>query len=200
MIRHKLTFWVLTLTLLFTSSCDVLQQAQQAMNLLNCEFRLKSADQIQVAGISVQNVKNVSDLSITDGAKLMAAVAGNTLPLTFTLNLEAKNPNTSQAGLSSMDWIMLIDNIEMTRGQLTRSFSIPANNGTTVIPLQMNIDLKKVLKGKSLDAIANFGLNLVGQGNQPTRMALKIKPSINIGGTPLSFPDYITVKKDFVSK
>ena len=153
-----------------------------------------------MAGINVQNVKNVSDLSITDGAKLMAAVAGNSLPLTFTLNLEAKNPNATSAGLTAMDWIMFIDNIEMTRGKLARSFTIPANQGTSVIPIQMNIDLKKALKGKSLDAIANFGLNLVGQGNQPTRMALKIKPSITIGGSPLSFPDYITVKKDFVSK
>jgi len=198
--KHKVFILLLLTSLLFTHSCTVLQQAQQAMNLINCEFRLKSADQIQVAGINVQNVKKLTDLSITDGAKLMAAVAGNTLPLTFTLNMEARNPNAAAAGLSSMDWIMLIDDIEMTRGKLARSFTIPAKGGTAVIPVQMNIDLKKVLKGKSAEAIANFGLNLAGQGAQPTRMALKIKPSINVGGSPLSFPDYITVRKDFVSK
>lgn len=198
--NSRILFATLTFFLIFASSCTVVQQAQQVMNLINCEFRLKSADQIQVAGINVQNVRKFSDLSFTDGAKLMAAVAGNSIPLTLTLNLEAKNPNTTPASLSNMDWIMLIDDIEMTRGKLARSFTIPANKGTTVIPIQLNIDLKKVLQGKSLDAIANFGLNLAGQGNQPTRMALKIKPSINVGNYPLAFPNYLTVRKDFVSK
>jgi hypothetical protein len=160
------------LTLLLVSACDVLNQVQQMANLTKCEFRLKTVDQLRLAGVNIQQIRQLSDLSLMDAAKITtAAMSGGSLPLNFTLNVEAKNPNTAVAGLNRLDWTLLIDDIEMVSGVNENRVQIPANGSTSIIPLTISIDLKQALKGKSGDAIANFGLNLAGAGNQPTRIS-----------------------------
>lgn len=185
--------------LLFTG-CDVTQQLQQVYNLTNCEFRIRSADNINLAGVNVQNYKSINDLNIADVIKLTAALTQPSFPLSLQLNLEGRNPNTTSAGLNRIDYILLIDNIQMTTGSLAKSFVIPPNNGSTIIPLQFTIDLKKALQGKSLDAIKNFGFNLAGVGNKPTRISISLKPTIMVGTTQLQYPGYITVGTDFGGK
>jgi hypothetical protein len=177
--------------------CDVARQAQQATNLVNCDFRVLSAENINLAGINIQNKTSIQNLNLSDAAKIMAAVKGNTLPLSLKLNFEAKNPNSSTAGLNKLEWILFIDDIQMTTGSLNKAFSIPPNNGTAIIPIQVVIDLKQVLKGKSLDAIVNFAFNLAGVGNKPTRIKAKLKPTIMIGNYPLTYPGYISVNTEF---
>lgn len=196
--RTKITLLTASICFLISfSSCDVMQQVSQMNNLTKCDFRLESVQQLNLAGINVQNVKSVSDLTMFDAAKLASAISTQQFPLDFTLNIEAKNPNSAAAGMSKIDWILLIDDMEMTRGILDQQVTIPANNGTTVIPMQMHIDLKKALSGKSADAVINFGMNLAGAGNKPTRFTLQMKPTITVGGFPISYPGYLNVKTEF---
>jgi LEA14-like dessication related protein len=197
---QKYCLFVSVILITFFTSCDVVNQVSQMSNLAKCEFRLLSVDQLNLAGINVQNVNDVSDLTMFDAAKLANAVASQQFPLDFVLNIEAKNPNTSTAGMTRIDWILLIDDIEMTRGILDKQVTIPANNGTAVIPMQMHVDLKKALSGKSSDAVINFGLNLAGTGNKPTRFTLQMKPTITVGGFPITYPGYLNVKTEFSSK
>lgn len=181
--------------------CDVLKQATEMVNLSKCEFRLSSVDQLRLAGVNIQQVHKLSDLNLLDAAKITtAAMSGSALPLNFTLNVEVKNPNTATAGLSRLDWILLIDDIEMVSGTNEQRVQIPANGGTAMLPLTIGVDLKQVLKGKSGDAIANFGLNLAGAGNKPTRITLKAKPTIMVGSVPVSYPGYLTIQNEFTSK
>ncbi len=195
--KTKKTLLAFIALMVFSTGCEVAQQAQQAANLFKCEFRILSVENIVLAGVNIQNVKSYQDLNLTMAAKIMSTAAGPTLPLTLTLKFEGKNPNPDAAGLNQLDWIVFIDDIQMTQGILNKAFAIPPNNGTTVIPLQLNIDLKKVLQGKSLDAIVNFAFNLAGVGTKPTRFMAKLKPTIMIGNTPLSYPGYITVRTEF---
>lgn len=196
---NKVLFFLAIGVMLFMSSCDVLQQVSQMANLTRCQFRLTEVQQLTLSGINIQNIKKTSDLNIMDYGKLINAVATNNFPLDFVLNLEAKNPNPSPAGMNKLEWILFIDDIEMTRGNLNRQISIQGNNGVSVIPLNMHFDLKKVLANKSADAIVNFAMNLAGAGNQPTRFMLKVKPTINVGGVDLAYPDFINVKTSFVN-
>jgi len=186
--------------LAFFSSCDVLNQVSQMSNLTKCDFRLESVQQLNLAGINVQNVRKMSDLNMFDAAKLASAVASQQFPLDFTLNIEAKNPNTSAAGMTRIDWILLIDDMEMTRGILDQQITIPANNGTAIIPMQMHIDLQKALSGKSADAILNFGMNLAGTGNKPTRFTVQMKPTITVNGFPITYPGYLNIKTEYGTK
>ena len=83
---------------------------------------------------------------------------------------------------------------------MQQNIQIPANGGTSIIPLTIGINLKEALKDKSGDAIANFGLNLAGAGNKPTRITLKAKPSIMVNGRSIAYPGYLTVENEFTSR
>ena len=193
MLRPVLFILFLALSI---TSCDVVKQAQKAGNLLNCSFRLKSVENLSLAGVNIQQLTKLTDLSVSNVAMLTSAAMGGALPLQFNLNLEGKNPNQSAAGLAGFDYILLIDNIEMTKGVINRKVNIPAGK-SSVIPMQMNIDLKKALSGKGTDALLNFVMNLAGTGSKPTRFSMKIKPTIKIGDYPLQYPDYLTIGTEF---
>ncbi|MEI6822866.1 MAG: hypothetical protein WCL51_13105 [Bacteroidota bacterium] len=185
---------------IFLSSCDVLKDLNGMANFAKCDFRLNTVDNIRLAGVNVQKVKNLSEINILDIAKITAALANNTLPLSLTLNYDVRNPNKQKAVMNAMAWIFYIDNVEMTRGQMNQRVEVMPNNGIATMPLQLSVDLKKVLTGRSLDAVKNFGLNLAGAGNKPTRITLKVKPTIVVSGISIIYPDYITVSNSFGGK
>ncbi len=193
-IIQKLKFPLLLLLLI--TSCDVTKQTRTAINLANCEFRLLSAENIVLAGIPIDNYTSLKDLGVADFAMFMGALAQPELPLSLRLNLEVKNPNPAPAGINSLDYIIFIDDIQMLQGSYMNPITVPASS-SSIIPVQLDTDIKKALQGKSLDAILNFGFNLAGVGHVPTRFKVKLKPSILVGGSSLAYPGYITVKTEF---
>jgi len=198
---RKYTFLLISLLILplFIRRCDIINQATQVISLVNCDFRIHSVENINLAGVNVQHINDVKQLSLADAARLMTAVIGNTFPLSFQLNFEARNPNTTPAGMNQLEYIIFIDDIRVASGNLHHSFTIPPNNGTAIIPMQITTNLKEILNGESLQSIVNFGLNLVGAGNEPTRFMVKLKPSILINGQPINYPGYITVRTKYSS-
>ena len=196
-LRQKILLLNLIIIIIPFLGCDVARQAKRATNLANCDFRVLSAENINLAGINIQNSSSLKNLDLMDAAKIMTALGSTTFPLSLQLNFEARNPNNATAGLNKLEWILFIDDIQMTSGSVDKPFSIPPNNGTAIIPILVGLDLKQALKGKSLDAIVNFGFNLAGIGNKPTRIKAKLKPVIMIGNSPLIYPGYISVSTEF---
>ncbi len=196
---NKKTILIIFITAILAISFSACKELQQLANLSKCEFRLKSIENIQLAGVNVQNISTMNQMGVTDIAKLASSFLTNEFPLNFKLNVDVKNPNPSAAAMTALDWILFIDDVQMTQGILNQKYSVPAS-GNTTIPMIMNFDLKKVLTGKSKDAVINFALNLAGQGGKPTRLMLKAKPTLNVGGVSLQYPSYLSVKTDFTSK
>ena len=192
----KIVFPGIILLTFLLSSCSVLQQTSEIKNFAKCDFRLESISNLRMAGVNIQNKTSMSDLSFVDIAKITAAVASNSLPVHFDLDVLARNPNSAMAAMNRLDWILLIDDIEMTRGVLMERIEIQPNS-FTAFPVAMNFDLMKALSGKSGDALLNFIFNLTGSGNKPTRVKLKARPTIIVGSTALEYPGYITIKQDF---
>ena len=190
------------IALLFISllgSCSILEQASELQTFSKCQFRLKSVQNIRLAGINVQQINQVSDLTLMQMAKLSTAFAAKDMPLKLSLNVEVKNPNQSKAALNELAWILFIDDIEMTRGNLARRVEIPSHGGLAVLPIGIEVDLFEVLSGESADAIINFALNLAGAGNTPSRIMLKAKPTLYVGTKPITYPGYIKIENEFTS-
>ena len=179
--------------------CDVARQAQQASNLANCEFRIQSVGKVNLAGVELQYVRSVNDLSIMDAARIMAGFTSPVFPLSMQLNIEGRNPNAQDAGLNRLDWILYIDDIHMTSGVVDRPVIIPAM-GSDTLTVEVGLDLKQALSGKSSAAMLNFCMNLAGVGNTPTRFKIKLKPTVIVAGTALTYPGYITVNTTYSSK
>ncbi|TAD98390.1 MAG: hypothetical protein EAZ97_10950 [Bacteroidetes bacterium] len=175
------------------SACGVLNQGKA---LMNCEFKLASIGNISAAGISLQNITNLSSLNIMDAAKIAAAFSQNTFPMRLTANIDVKNPNPEKAGLTRMDWILVIDNMEVLNGNVDQKVEVEPNGGTSSIPLSVEMDLKKIFAGKSQATIMDFGLGLAGNNPETNkRIALKIKPYFNIAGAMIPYPGYISLSR-----
>lgn len=177
------------------------QQLKELQSLSKCDFKLKSVDNIQLAGVNIQQMQDFSQVNTFDVVKLTSAYMSKNLPLSFNLNVDARNPNPTKAALTAIDWILQIDDMDMTSGVLNRRVEINPNGGITTIPMSMNFDLFKVLSGKTKDAVLNFAFNLTGKGsNVPSRITLKARPTIMLGAIPIQYPGYISIKNTFVSK
>lgn len=196
--RHYF-IWISALLMLIVEGCSVLKQIQETKNFARCEFRLSTVENTRLAGINVQRIKSTRDLAIADLAKFTVALAQPQLPLNLTLNVEVKNPNPENASLNRLEWRMFIDDIELLDGIVAEKVSVAGNGGVSTLPLQISVDLKKALSGRSAEAIGNFALNLAGEGNKPTRFMLRIKPTIDVLGFQVEYPDYFDVKTEFTA-
>ena len=182
---------------LMLSGCSILSEM---ISFSQCEFRLATVENITLAGVNVQHIHKLSDLSLLDAGRISAALISGPLPLSLTLNVDVRNPNQQQASMNRLDWILLIDGQEIVQGSSGERLSIPPNNGTGTLPLHITADLKSALSGHSGEALLNFGLNLAGAGNTLSRITLRANPYIVVGGRELSYPSFIDIENEFVSR
>ncbi len=191
--KTKLFFAVLFVSIISLQSCDVLQQMA---TFTKCEFKMNSLTDTKLAGVNIQNLNSFTDLTFMDAANVTKTLLGGELPLTFNLNIEAKNPNPATAAMQKMNWILYIDDNEITQGVLDQPVNIPPGE-TANIPLAIKLDLKKLFNDKTKNSLLNFAFNLADAGNYPTRVKLAIKPTINVAGIPIEYPGYFNLKKEF---
>jgi hypothetical protein len=178
---------------LLLSSCQAIQLMQ---NFLKCEFRLSQVGNVQAMGIDMTGKKSFADFGLLDAGKVVQALAGNQFMLNFVANVEVKNPNAQPAGMNRMDWILMIDNKEVLNGTLNQAVSVPAS-GTSVVPVNLSVDLKKLFANQGREETLGLAFDLANQGNNSTRLMLRVKPYMNIAGAEIAYPGYLNIKKDF---
>jgi hypothetical protein len=179
--------------------CGVARQIQEAKNFAKCEFKIKSVEGTKLGDVKIHNVKSLKDLSMKKAAEVAMVLGSNSIPLSFTLNLQVKNPNAETAAMNKLEWILFIDEYEMVTGVLERKIEI-APGQISDLPIQITTDLREALKGKARDAMVRLAFNVAGHGNDPTHILLKVKPSIDVGGITLTYPGYIDVKMEFTAE
>jgi LEA14-like dessication related protein len=174
-------------------SCDVARQAQGALNMVNCKYEYNSLTDVSIAGINVSQ-----GLTLMDAPKILTVLTGGTtsVPLGFTVNLNVENPNSTEAILNGIDYILTIDGIQFSTGSLANQLSVPAR-GVGLLPLAMSFDVAGLLKGESRDAVAGALKNLVGIGSEPTEVSLQIRPTFMVAGYKVPSPVYIPIPFSF---
>lgn len=190
----KLIALLLVLTSL--AGCSILSELTA---LSKCEFSFHSAQDPVVAGVDVMRIQTYSDLTFLDGQRLASNILQKRLPFGITANVEVKNPGITTAALNHIEWIAFIDDIQISTGKLDQRIEIPGSGGTALVPIRIETDLFEYLQGDNPKTMLNFALNLVDAGGQPTRLSMKIKPSVYVGSTMVPYPDYFTISKEFSS-
>ncbi len=197
--RVKFLLYTVVLLMVIVEGCSVVRQIHDTKNFARCEFRLSTVENLTLAGINIQRIKSTRDLTLTDGMRFATALTQSQLLLNFTLNIEVRNPNAEQASLNRLEWILFIDDMRLLDGRVDNKVSVTASGGIATLPLQLSEELKKALSGRSAEALGNFALNLAGEGNKPTRFMLRVKPTIDVLGFQIEYPDYFDVKTEFTS-
>ena len=193
MSKLKKTFIILFVTM-GLASCDVLTQVAQMANFANCTFDFNSLNQIQMLGIDLSKGMTQENLNITQGLALVNAISNRTLPVSFNVNLDVKNPNSIAASMAKMDYIISLNGKEVVSTTLNQSVSVPANS-TNIVSIPIRTDLFQLFSGESADAIVNLAFKLAGASSNPVNVGIKVKPYITIGNQQLAYPDYISINK-----
>ena len=176
------------------ASCDVLEQMVQMANFANCTFDFNSVNDVEMLGVNLNRGMKKTDLSVAQALALTKALISKSLPVTFNVNLDVTNPNSSPASMKKMDYILTLNDKQVISTTMDKSISVPANASNTVT-IPVTTDLFQLFSGESADAIVNLAFKLAGASSNPVNVGIKIKPYITVGNQQLAYPDYITLNK-----
>lgn len=181
---------LVSLVLFLFNSCAQIKHLQ---NLSKCEFRLNSIELQSLDNTDISKVKSVSDLNVITVAKLGNSLLSGRLPLTYTANVEAKNPNTQKAAMNKFDLIVLLNNVELVQTSVNKYVEILPKQ-QAMIPITLTSDIAHILKGENINRVLSV---LFPKDDSQSVLTFKIKPSIKVGPSSISYPGYITLNKTF---
>lgn len=189
----------LSVALLF-NSCEVMNRIGGAYQLSQSEYRYRSLDNIQLAGISLGNA---STISVSKLASIATALAGvNTMqniPFTMTLSMDVTNPNKSAAFLDALDYAIQINDMEFVEGKMDIPIRIEPGE-TKVVPIPISVDLRNVMNRYSQQRVANEMSAFLGITPNETSVTVKLWPKVTVGNTLLKSPAAIPVVFNFGGK
>jgi hypothetical protein len=165
------------------------------VNLQRLQFKLDKVTGMKVAGVGLSHITSISNFSLLDAASLLSAFTSGQLPVEFTLNVLAKNPNDGTGGtknttavIKNLAWRLFLDSKETINGNVG-NITVPGVGQVTNIPVGMSFDLLKFFKDAGYDNILNLALALGGRNGSSSRITLKVKPTVD---TPIG-PYYLPV-------
>jgi hypothetical protein len=183
--------------LLTTSSCSVYQTM---VNLSRLQFKLGAVNNFSVNGINISNKKSLQDFSPLEILTLTQSIATGKLPASFTLNVEAKNPNDGTGGypktnatLKEFPWRLEVDNVETISGNIGSPVTVPGTGEIQNIPLTMSIDLIEFFGNKGYENLLNLALTLGGQQGSSSKLALFATPTVTSPIGDIKYPGEIKI-------
>lgn len=186
-------------SLLFSSCAffdNLAKNLSSIANLLNCEYTLKNVSNVTVAGVNVKNVTQ-GNINATDVVKLVSAITAKSVPLGLDVNINVKNPTTTNALLTTMDWALDVATTEFAKGVTDRNYNIIAQQ-TTTVPLGVSTDLYRLFSNDGINSLKTFASSFNNEGKS-SQLGLRIRPSLGVGTQVIKTPNYITIMKPTTS-
>lgn len=199
--KKSLALLLLALPLLF-SQCSVNKQISQAKTLADCRYTISSADSIYLAGIDVRQLRNPEDINPARYPRLAAGLLMRNVPLNARLNINITNPTGRLAGINQLEYRILLAGQELFNGFLNQRIEVQPGGGSTIIPIHLNTNAYQLLTdSKTRDAFTQLVQNLSGApGTQPSKLTIRIKPTLDLLGKQVDYPGYITIDQDVTNK
>lgn len=195
--KLKRIFLATATLLLLIGGCSIYKSF---VNLSRLQFKLNDVQSVSVSGISIEGKQKISDFSVKDILNFTTAVAKGNLPITFTLNVAAKNPNDGTGGyaktnasIESFPYRLLLDGKEVLNGNIAQSVAVPGTGESVIIPLQVSFDLVQTFKNQGFESLLNLALSIAGYSNQKTEITVYSKPVVKTDLGNLSYPSEIKI-------
>ena len=194
----KKIFIILVLLLLISGlNCSVYNTM---VNLSRLQFKLGDVNNFNVNGINISNKSKLKDFSPLEILTISAVITSGELPVSFTINVEAKNPNDGTSGsaktdatLKSFPWHLQIDGKETISGNIPSPISIPGTGQTVTIPLQVNLDLLKFIANQGYESLMNLVLALGGKEGSAARLTLFADPTVSTALGEIHYPGELKI-------
>jgi hypothetical protein len=164
-------------------------------NLSRLQFKVGQVDGFQINGVSISNKSKLSDFNPLDLLNISSSFAQGTLPASFVLNVEAKNPNDgtggypkSDATLQGFKWRLFLDDKETVSGDIDKPVTIPGTGEIATIPIRINLDLLKFFNDKGYESIINLALALGGNQGSSSKVSLYATPTVSSPFGNIKYP------------
>ncbi|MFM8456810.1 MAG: hypothetical protein ACKOAK_08585, partial [Ignavibacteria bacterium] len=178
----------ISIIVIFMMSIGIFQGCSLVKDLTsmrNVQFRIGSISSVNIGGVSVLNKRKVTDFSVSETMSLAGKVAQQSLPLSLTVNLEARNPNEAGenaisnnaiATLQSLEWRLLIDDVPTIEGVVKGPISLPAGGSTISIPIATEVELFSFFGERGYAGMAKLAFALANPGESTVSVKLDAKP------------------------
>jgi len=199
--KKSLALVFIALPLLF-SQCGVNKQISQAKTFGDCRYTIASADSIYLAGIDVRQLKKLEDINPARYPRLATGLLTRNVPLDARLNIDITNPTNKLAGINQLEYRILLAGQELFNGFLNQRIEVQPGGGRTRVPVRLNTNAYQLLTdSKTRDAFTQLVQNLSGaSGTQPSKLTIRIKPTLDLLGKQVNYPGYITIDQDVTNK
>jgi hypothetical protein len=173
---------------------------QTITNLSRLQFKIGEVNSFRINDIEVSDKTTINDFSATDVLKLSSIFTQGKLPVSFILNVDAKNPNDGTGGfartdatLKSFKWRLFIDNKETVTGDIDSPVTVPGTGEVTKIPLRVNIDLLQFFKDQGFEKVLNLALALGGKKGSTSRITLLATPTVSTPIGNITYPGELKI-------
>jgi len=195
---RKLVLIILSVAITFTIyQCSIYQTIT---NLSRLQFKLGEVNSFRVNDLDISNKSSLNDFNATDLIKLTSSFAQGKLPVSFVLNVDAKNPNDGTGGyartdatLKSFKWRLFIDDKETISGDIDSPVTVPGTGEVTKIPLRVNIDLLQFFKDQGFDRVINLALALGGKNGSTSKITLFATPTVSTPLGNITYPGELKI-------
>ena len=192
----KQLFLFMALFSIFTS-CSVYQTIS---NVSRLKYKIYSATDYKIIGITIADKKSLKDFHSIELLKITAGLVKGNLPLTFLLNIEAKNPNDGNGGFARTDlnivsfpWRLYLNEKEIVQGNIAEPVFVPGKGESVIIPIKIEFDVAKSFKEKSIDDILLLILQAGGAHGSTSNLKMIARPVLGTPFGKLEYPDEITI-------
>lgn len=183
------------------TSCQTLKDAASAMNAFKqLQFKLGDVNNFKLAGVDISKLADPSSIGVTDGLKLLSAWNSKELPVSFRLNVEAKNPNDGSARsggadlfLKKMVWTLYIDGKKTVDGTVSKRLRIPATGETEIIPIDIGLDLVDFFGDRQYEDILNLAFAIGGVDGSSSDLRLAARVTVETPLGDVEYPDELTI-------
>ncbi len=170
------------------------------VNISRLQFKLGNVDRFMVNGVSLEGKTSFRDFNPIEVLKLTAAIAQRSFPVTFTLNVEAKNPNDGKGGytrtdatIKSFPWSLYIDDKQTISGNIESPITVPGTGEVTVIPIQVRLDLFKFFADKDYESLVNLALAISGNKGTSSKLVLYAQPTVSTIIGDITYPQQLKI-------
>jgi len=186
---------------LSSTGCQAVKDAVGALgSFQKLQFKLGDPTGFQLAGVDISKLSEPSRLGIMDGAKLLKAFNSKALPVSFDLNVIAKNPNDGSSTTKSTNlfikkfaWTLSIDDRTTINGVTNKRLMIPGTGQTETFPITMSLDLMKFFGDKGYDDLLNLAFAIGGVSGSSSRLKLTAKVTVETPLGDVTYPNDLTI-------
>lgn len=173
---------------------------QTISNLSRLQFKVSEVNSFRVNDLDISGKSSLKDFNTKDLLNLTSIFTQGKLPVSFVLNVDAKNPNDGTGGyartdatLKSFKWRLFVDDKETISGDIDSPVTVPGSGEVTKIPLRINIDLLQFFKDQGFDKVINLALSLGGKNGSTSKITLYATPTVSTPIGNITYPGELKI-------